>query len=191
MRDSDFGYRELTSGAGHNVVRTRTPCRATLPLTAKTDEFNKFRSAAPYLSRSKATRVRTHVCSAQFHALLTCRPRCHSLDWICRDRNSRESARFRLLHRACLDAADHSAPRQAQNFQIYFDTGSSDFTVASTTCGTSCGSKNRYNVAGSSTANKTSTTVTTNFVDGTSSSGSVADRQVPTLDGREGSDITA
>ncbi|GAA5832683.1 hypothetical protein JCM3766R1_004296 [Sporobolomyces carnicolor] len=61
----------------------------------------------------------------------------------------------------------------AQNFQIYFDTGSSDFTVASTTCGTSCGSKNRYNVAGSSTANKTSTTVTTNFVDGTSSSGNL------------------
>ncbi|GAA6007009.1 hypothetical protein JCM11491_001476 [Sporobolomyces phaffii] len=59
----------------------------------------------------------------------------------------------------------------AQNFQIYFDTGSSDFTVASTACTTSCGSKNRYNVGASSTANTTSTTVTTNFVDGTSSSG--------------------
>ncbi|GAA5953110.1 hypothetical protein JCM3765_007413 [Sporobolomyces pararoseus] len=61
----------------------------------------------------------------------------------------------------------------AQKFNIYFDTGSSDFTVASTACGTSCGSKNRYNVAASTTANKTSTTVTTNFVDGTSSSGNL------------------
>lgn len=61
----------------------------------------------------------------------------------------------------------------AQSFNIYFDTGSSDFTVASSTCGTSCGSKNRYNVAASSTANRTSTTVTTNFVDGTSSSGNL------------------
>ncbi|GAA5903351.1 pepsin-like aspartic protease [Sporobolomyces salmoneus] len=61
----------------------------------------------------------------------------------------------------------------AQNFQIYFDTGSSDFTVASTACGTSCGTKNRYNVASSSTANRTSTSVTTNFVDGTSSSGNL------------------
>ncbi|GAA5975579.1 hypothetical protein JCM5350_002656 [Sporobolomyces pararoseus] len=61
----------------------------------------------------------------------------------------------------------------AQRFNIYFDTGSSDFTVAATACGTSCGSKNRYNVAASTTANKTSTTVTTNFVDGTSSSGNL------------------
>ncbi|GAA6058791.1 hypothetical protein JCM10212_001907 [Sporobolomyces blumeae] len=61
----------------------------------------------------------------------------------------------------------------SQNFNIYFDTGSSDFTVASTTCGSSCGTKTRYNVAGSSTANTTSTTVTTNFVDGTSSSGNL------------------
>ncbi|GAA5876550.1 hypothetical protein JCM16303_003576 [Sporobolomyces ruberrimus] len=59
----------------------------------------------------------------------------------------------------------------AQNFDIYFDTGSSDFTVASTACTTSCGTKNRYNVGASSTSNTTSTTVTTNFVDGTSSSG--------------------
>ncbi|GAA5890594.1 hypothetical protein JCM5296_004308 [Sporobolomyces johnsonii] len=61
----------------------------------------------------------------------------------------------------------------AQSFNIYFDTGSSDFTVASTSCTTSCDTKNRYDVAASSTAYKTSTTVTTNFVDGTSSSGAL------------------
>ncbi|GAA5881657.1 hypothetical protein JCM1840_004232 [Sporobolomyces johnsonii] len=61
----------------------------------------------------------------------------------------------------------------AQSFNIYFDTGSSDFTVASTSCTTSCDTKNRYDVAASSTAYKTSTTVTTNFVDGTSSSGTL------------------
>ncbi|GAA5948765.1 hypothetical protein JCM21900_005288 [Sporobolomyces salmonicolor] len=61
----------------------------------------------------------------------------------------------------------------AQSFNIYFDTGSSDFTVASTSCTTSCDTKNRYNVGASSTAYKTSTTVTTNFVDGTASSGTL------------------
>ncbi|BGP38400.1 hypothetical protein JCM10450v2_002345 [Rhodotorula kratochvilovae] len=61
----------------------------------------------------------------------------------------------------------------AQTFDIYFDTGSSDFTLSSTACGTSCGNKRRYNMAASTTAVKTSTSVTTSFVDGTSSSGVV------------------
>ncbi|GAA6055362.1 hypothetical protein JCM3770_001071 [Rhodotorula araucariae] len=61
----------------------------------------------------------------------------------------------------------------AQTFDIYFDTGSSDFTLSSTACGTTCGTKHRYDMAASTTAQKTSTTVTTNFVDGTSSSGVV------------------
>ncbi|GAA6045698.1 hypothetical protein NBRC10513_005110 [Rhodotorula toruloides] len=58
-------------------------------------------------------------------------------------------------------------------FNIYFDTGSSDFTIASIACGTSCGTKQRYNYTASSTAVKTTRTVTTNFVDGTSSSGTL------------------
>ncbi|BGP14335.1 hypothetical protein JCM10213v2_002282 [Rhodosporidiobolus nylandii] len=62
----------------------------------------------------------------------------------------------------------------AQTFDIYFDTGSSDFTVASTSCpSSSCGTKDRYNVAASSSAVTTSTTITTNFVDGSSSSGTL------------------
>ncbi|GAA5839875.1 hypothetical protein JCM11251_001236 [Rhodosporidiobolus azoricus] len=60
----------------------------------------------------------------------------------------------------------------AQTMDIYFDSGSSDFTVASTSCPNSiCGTKHRYNPDSSSTAVKTSRTITTNFVDGTSSSG--------------------
>lgn len=63
---------------------------------------------------------------------------------------------------------------QAQSFNMYFDTGSSDFTVASTTCpASSCGTKHRYNVGASSTAVQTSTYVRTNFVDGTTSEGCV------------------
>lgn len=55
---------------------------------------------------------------------------------------------------------------------MYFDTGSSDFTVASTQCpASSCGTKDRYDVSASSSAVKTSKTVRTNFVDGTSSAG--------------------
>lgn len=62
---------------------------------------------------------------------------------------------------------------------MYFDTGSSDFTVSSTACSSSsCGTKNRYNVASSSTAVKTSKTITTSFVDGTSSSGTLVDDTV-------------
>ncbi|GAA5976594.1 hypothetical protein JCM11641_001350 [Rhodosporidiobolus odoratus] len=67
----------------------------------------------------------------------------------------------------------------AQSFDIYFDTGSSDFTVASSNCpSSSCGTKNRYNVGASTTAVQTSTTITTNFVDGTSSSGNLVEDTV-------------
>ncbi|GAA5975693.1 hypothetical protein JCM10908_005246 [Rhodotorula pacifica] len=60
----------------------------------------------------------------------------------------------------------------AQAFEMYFDTGSSDFTVASTACpASSCGAKTRYNVDASSTAVRTSTYVATTFVDGTTSQG--------------------
>ncbi|GAA6034869.1 hypothetical protein JCM8097_009340 [Rhodosporidiobolus ruineniae] len=62
----------------------------------------------------------------------------------------------------------------AQSFNIYFDSGSSDFTVASTNCPTtSCGTKDRYNVAASSTQQTTTTTVSTSFVDGTTSKGTL------------------
>lgn len=62
---------------------------------------------------------------------------------------------------------------------MYFDTGSSDFTVASTNCPNSkCGTKDRYDVAASSTAVQTSTYVRTNFVDGTTSEGSVSRRDL-------------
>lgn len=61
----------------------------------------------------------------------------------------------------------------AQTFNIFFDSGSSDFTLASTACGTSCGIKQRYNTAASTSAVKTAKTVRTNFVDGTSSAGVV------------------
>ncbi|ORY74290.1 aspartic peptidase domain-containing protein [Leucosporidium creatinivorum] len=62
----------------------------------------------------------------------------------------------------------------AQSFVTYFDTGSSDFTVADSSCPTSsCGSKARYTVSKSSTAVTTTTTVTTNFADGTSSKGTL------------------
>ncbi|GAA6018471.1 hypothetical protein JCM8202_001389 [Rhodotorula sphaerocarpa] len=64
----------------------------------------------------------------------------------------------------------------AQDFNMYFDTGSSDFTVASTQCpASSCGTKDRYDVSASSSAVKTSKTVRTNFVDGTSSAGPVVE----------------
>ncbi|GAA5860016.1 hypothetical protein JCM8547_003059 [Rhodosporidiobolus lusitaniae] len=67
----------------------------------------------------------------------------------------------------------------AQTLNIYFDSGSSDFTIASSSCpSSSCGTKNRYTVAKSTTAVKTSTTVTTNFVDGTSSSGALVEDTV-------------
>ncbi|GAA6000447.1 hypothetical protein JCM10207_008015 [Rhodosporidiobolus poonsookiae] len=66
----------------------------------------------------------------------------------------------------------------AQSFNIYFDTGSSDFTVATTSCGTSCGTKDRYNVDASTSVVKTSKTITTNFVDGTSSSGQLVEDTV-------------
>ncbi|GAA5892847.1 hypothetical protein JCM8208_004103 [Rhodotorula glutinis] len=61
----------------------------------------------------------------------------------------------------------------AQSFSIFFDSGSSDFTLASTACTTSCGTKKRYNTAASSSAVKTTKQVRTSFVDGTSSVGVV------------------
>ena len=61
----------------------------------------------------------------------------------------------------------------AQTFSIFFDSGSSDFTLASSACTTSCGTKKRYSTAASSSAVKTTKQVRTNFVDGTSSVGVV------------------
>ncbi|GAA5921541.1 hypothetical protein JCM3775_003096 [Rhodotorula graminis] len=61
----------------------------------------------------------------------------------------------------------------AQTFSIFFDSGSSDFTLASTACTTSCGTKKRYDTAASSSAVKTTKQVRTSFVDGTSSIGVV------------------
>ncbi|CEQ42189.1 SPOSA6832_03977, partial [Sporobolomyces salmonicolor] len=83
-----------------------------------------------------------------------------------------EASRLSTTGRRC-DSTWRTVGIRAQSFNIYFDTGSSDFTVASTSCTTSCDTKNRYNVGASSTAYKTSTTVTTNFVDGTASSGTL------------------
>ncbi|GAA5835123.1 hypothetical protein JCM9279_007205 [Rhodotorula babjevae] len=61
----------------------------------------------------------------------------------------------------------------AQTFSIFFDSGSSDFTLASSACTTSCGTKKRYNTAASSSSVKTTKQVRTSFVDGTSSVGVV------------------
>ncbi|SCV67844.1 BQ2448_5455 [Microbotryum intermedium] len=62
----------------------------------------------------------------------------------------------------------------AQKFSIYFDTGSADLTVASNKCpDSSCGTKTRYKVAKSSTGKSTGGQVETNYVDGTTTAGSV------------------
>ncbi|SGZ18061.1 BQ5605_C020g09161 [Microbotryum silenes-dioicae] len=62
----------------------------------------------------------------------------------------------------------------AKKFSIYFDTGSADMTLASNKCpNSSCGSKTRYNVGQSSTGKSTGGQVETNYVDGTTTEGSV------------------
>jgi hypothetical protein len=90
----------------------------------------------------------------------------------CFGRNARKSSPRAKAPSELASLTDALFPRQAQNFNMYFDTGSSDFTVASTNCPNSkCGTKDRYDVAASSTAVQTSTYVRTNFVDGTTSEG--------------------
>ncbi|GAA5998413.1 pepsin-like aspartic protease [Rhodotorula paludigena] len=61
----------------------------------------------------------------------------------------------------------------AQTFDVYFDTGSSDFTLSSPSCTANCNGKAHYAPADSSTSVRTGQTVSTNFVDGTTSRGAV------------------
>jgi len=62
----------------------------------------------------------------------------------------------------------------AQEFEMYFDTGSTDMTVSDSTCTDgNCGEKARYSFDNSSTASDTGLTRTSSFADGTTSSGYV------------------
>lgn len=62
----------------------------------------------------------------------------------------------------------------AQPFQMYFDTGSTDMTVADSTCSAAnCGDRARFALADSSSAVDTGLTRTSSFADGTTSSGYV------------------
>lgn len=62
---------------------------------------------------------------------------------------------------------------------MYFDTGSTDLTVADATCSTAnCGDRARYTLADSSSATDTGLTRTSSFADGTTSSGYVYEDKV-------------
>ncbi|GAA5887285.1 hypothetical protein JCM6882_002475 [Rhodosporidiobolus microsporus] len=95
-------------------------------------------------------------------------------------RNSRKRATMQLTEQDyAVWTGKVAVGTPAQNLDIYFDSGSSDFTVASTNCPTSsCGTKHRYDTSASSTSVTTSRTITTNFVDGTSSSGTLVEDTV-------------
>lgn len=61
-----------------------------------------------------------------------------------------------------------------QEFRVYYDTASSDLSLASTTClDASCSGKARYDWEASATANATTFTVESNWVEGDTGNGSV------------------
>ena len=59
----------------------------------------------------------------------------------------------------------------SSNYSVYFDTGSTDFTLADVSCSQEmCGSKKRFDPS-SASVKKTGRMTTSNFADGTVSSG--------------------